>query len=144
MIAQKITTEEELQKAFQIRKEIFVVEQGVPLEEEFDEFDTLNGACEHILVFHEGNPVGTGRIRIVEMVGKLERICILEPYRKFGLGSVIISTLEELAGKRGISKVKLHGQTQAQGFYKRLGYQSSSSEFIEDGIPHVLMTKDIK
>lgn len=144
MIAQKITTEEELQKAFQIRKEIFVVEQGVPLEDEFDEFDTLNGACEHILVFHEGNPVGTGRIRIVEMVGKLERICILEPYRKFGLGSVIISTLEELAGKRGISKVKLHGQTQAQGFYKRLGYQSSSSEFIEDGIPHVLMTKDIK
>ncbi|KAB7672587.1 GNAT family N-acetyltransferase [Bacillus sp. B1-b2] len=144
MIAQKITTEEELQKAFQIRKEIFVVEQGVPLEDEFDEFDTLNGACEHILVFHEGNPVGTGRIRIVEMVGKLERICILEPYRKFGLGSVIIATLEELAGKRGISKVKLHGQTQAQGFYKRLGYQSSSSEFIEDGIPHVLMTKDIK
>lgn len=48
-----ITTEEDLKKAFDIRKEVFVEEQGVPLEDEFDEFDTLNGKCEHILVLRE-------------------------------------------------------------------------------------------
>ena len=75
--------------------------------------------------------------------GKLERICILEPYRKFGLGKVIIATLEEIAEEKGLSRVKLHGQTHAEGFYKKLGYQTASSMFMEDGIPHVLMTKEL-
>jgi predicted GNAT family N-acyltransferase len=143
MKAKRITIEEDLRKAFQIRKEVFVEEQGVPLEDEFDEFDHLNGQCEHILVCYEEQPVGTGRVRWVDPFGKLERICILEPYRKFGFGKVIITSLEEIAQERGAKKVKLHGQTQAEGFYKKLGYQTSSSEFIEDGIPHLLLTKDL-
>jgi predicted GNAT family N-acyltransferase len=141
MNAKRITIEEDLRKAFQIRKEVFVEEQGVPLEDEFDEFDNLNGQCEHILVYYEEQPVGTGRVRWVDEFGKLERICILEPYRKFGLGKVIITALEEIAQERGATCVKLHGQTQAEGFYNKLGYHSSSSVFIEDGIPHLLMTK---
>ncbi|MBJ3789884.1 GNAT family N-acetyltransferase, partial [Bacillus sp. OA1] len=40
-----------------------------------------------------------------------------------------------------VTKVKLHGQTQAEGFYTKLGYQTSSDIFMEDGIPHILMTK---
>jgi hypothetical protein len=51
----------------------------MPLEAEFDEFDTLNGLCEHILVYYKGQPVGTGRLRVVDGFGKLERICILKP-----------------------------------------------------------------
>jgi predicted GNAT family N-acyltransferase len=143
MKAKRITIEVDLSKAFQIRKAVFVEEQGVPLEDEFDEFDNLNGQCEHILVYYEEQPVGTGRVRWVDDFGKLERICILEPYRKFGLGKVIITALEEIAQERGAKKVKLHGQTQAEGFYKKLGYQISSSVFIEDGIPHYLMTKEL-
>jgi predicted GNAT family N-acyltransferase len=143
MKSNRITIEEDLRKAFHIRKAVFVEEQGVPLEDEFDEFDNLNGQCEHILVYYEEKPVGTGRLRWVDEFGKLERICILEPYRKFGLGKVIITALEEIAQERGTKKVKLHGQTQAEGFYKKLGYQTSSSVFIEDGIPHYLMTKEL-
>lgn len=143
MYAKRITSDEDLKKAFQIRKAIFVEEQGVPLEDEFDEFDILSERSEHILVYYNEQPVGTGRIRWVDGFGKLERICILEPYRKFGLGKVIIKTLEEIAEEKGASKVKLHGQTQAEGFYKKLGYQTSSSVFIEDGIPHILMTKEL-
>jgi predicted GNAT family N-acyltransferase len=142
MKAKRITFEEDLRMAFNIRKEVFVEEQGVLLGDEFDEFDNLNGKCEHILVYYDEQPVGTGRVRWVDAFGKLERICILEPYRKFGIGKVIITALEEIARERGAKKVKLHGQTQAEGFYKKLGYQTSSSEFIEDGIPHLLMTKD--
>jgi predicted GNAT family N-acyltransferase len=143
MNAKRITMEESLRKAFHIRKEVFVEEQGVPLEDEFDEFDNLNGQCEHILVYYGEQPVGTGRVRWVDEFGKLERICILEPYRKFGLGKVIITALEEIAQERGATRVKLHGQTHAEGFYKKLGYQSSSNVFLEDGIPHLLMTKEL-
>ncbi|MCM3729249.1 GNAT family N-acetyltransferase [Neobacillus cucumis] len=143
MNAKRISFDEDLRAAFLIRKEVFVEEQGVPLEDEFDQFDILNGFCEHILVHYNEQPVGTGRIRFVDGSGKLERICILEPYRKFGLGKIIIKALEEIAEERGASKVKLHGQTQAEGFYKKLGYRTSSNIFMEDGIPHILMQKEL-
>ena len=138
-----VKNEEELNIAFEIRKEIFVKEQGVPLEDEFDQFDHLDGNCEHILVHYNDQPVGTGRIRYVDGIGKLERICILKPYRKLGLGKVIIAALEEIAEKHGASQVKLHGQTHAEGFYTKLGYRTVSDVFMEDGIPHVLMLKDL-
>ncbi|MGM0889389.1 MAG: GNAT family N-acetyltransferase [Bacillota bacterium] len=143
MDSKRITTENDLKIAFQIRKEVFVEEQGFLLEGEFDEFDTLNALSEHILVYYNEKPVGTGRIRVVDGLGKLERICILEPYRKFGLGKIIIKTLEEIAMEKELSQVKLHGQTQAEGFYKKLGYQTSSDVFMEDGGPHLLMIKEL-
>jgi len=143
MNTKKIMNEEELKIAFAIRKDIFVKEQGVPLEDEFDQYDKLNGDCQHILVHYNEQPVGTGRIRFVDGVGKLERICILESFRKFGLGKDIIKALEEIAEEQGASQVKLHGQTHAEGFYKKLGYRTSSDIFMEDGIPHILMLKDI-
>ncbi len=86
MKSKRITRDHDLNQAFQIRKEVFVKEQGVPLDDEFDEFDTLNELSEHILVYYNEQPVGTGRVRWVDGSGKFERICILEPYRKFGLG----------------------------------------------------------
>ena len=143
MYAKRITMDEELKAAFAIRKQVFVKEQGVPLEDEFDQFDTLNGLCEHILVHYNEQTCGTGRIRFIHGVGKLERICILEPYRKFGIGKIIIKTLEEIAEEQGVSQVKLHGQTQAEGFYQKLGYRTSSNIFMEDGIPHILMLKEL-
>ncbi|MGJ3195776.1 GNAT family N-acetyltransferase [Peribacillus frigoritolerans] len=143
MDSKTITTENDLKIAFHIRKEVFVEEQGFPLEFEFDEFDTLNALSEHILVYYNEKPVGTGRLRVVDGLGKLERICILEPYRKFGLGKIILKTLEEIAKQQGIIQVKLHGQTQAEGFYKKLGYRTSSDVFMEDGGPHLLMIKEL-
>ena len=143
MKVKKIIEENELKQAFHIRSKVFVEEQGVPLEDEFDEFDILDGKCEHILAYHNEQPVGTGRIRTVDGFGKLERICILKPYRKLGYGKIIIKALEEIAEKNEVSKVKLHGQKQAEGFYENLGYQTSSDLFMEDGIPHVLMVKEL-
>lgn len=138
-----VTEEEELQKVFDIRKEIFVKEQEVAEAEEFDEFDSLGTACEHILVYYEDKPVGTGRIREVEGAGKLERICILKPYRKYGLGKIVVQSLEEMVLQKGMNRVQLHGQAHAEGFYHKLGYKTASKEFLEDGIPHYLMVKRI-
>ncbi|KEK23130.1 GNAT family N-acetyltransferase [Bacillus gaemokensis] len=143
MESKQIKAINDLEIAFQIRKDVFVKEQGVPLEDEFDTFDKLSDLCHHILVYFNEMPVGTGRIRYVDGIGKLERICILKPYRKYGLGKVIIQTLEEIAREHGIYKVKLHGQTHAEGFYTKLGYHTSSDVFMEDDIPHILMTRDL-
>ncbi|NGZ74960.1 GNAT family N-acetyltransferase [Saccharibacillus alkalitolerans] len=140
----KIGSAEELEQAFLIRKTVFVEEQGVPLEDEFDEFDRPDAACEHVLVFYEGRAVGTGRIRVVQGTGKLERICILEPYRKHGIGRRILEALERIAAEKGLVGVKLHGQSQARGFYEKLGYAAASDEFMEDGIPHLLMVKALR
>lgn len=141
MTVKKITTENQLQEAFAIRKTVFVEEQHVPLADEFDMFDHLDANCHHVLVYHEEKPVGTGRIRMVEDGGKLERICLLENCRSLGLGKVIIAALEDIAKEQNLTQVKLHGQTHAEGFYQKLGYETASSVFMEDGIPHVLMTK---
>lgn len=141
MQSKLITELTDLETAFHIRKEVFVKEQGVPLEDEFDTYDQIGEACKHILVYYNELPVGTGRIRFVDVMGKLERICILKDYRKYGLGKVIIQKLEEIARNKEANKVKLHGQTQTEGFYEKLGYQTSSDVFMEDGIPHILMTK---
>ncbi|MED0960710.1 GNAT family N-acetyltransferase [Bacillus paramycoides] len=143
MESKLITEFIDLETAFHIRKEVFVKEQGVPLEDEFDTFDRIGEECKHILVYYNELPVGTGRIRFVDGIGKLERICILKDYRKYGLGKVIIQLLEEIARNKEAIKVKLHGQTHAEGFYKKLGYQTSSDVFMEDGIPHILMTKEL-
>lgn len=138
--SKRITSKNDLNVAFRIRKEVFVKEQGVS---EDIEFDSLDEQCEHVLVYFESQPVGTGRIRPVDGMGKLERICVLQPYRNFGLGKEIIQVLEGIAKEMGISRVKLHGQTQAEKFYQKLGYKTSSGVFMEDGIPHKLMVKDI-
>ncbi|MDC6157757.1 GNAT family N-acetyltransferase [Bacillus albus] len=141
MHSKVITELTDLETAFHIRKEVFVKEQNVPLADEFDTFDEISEKCKHILVYYNDLPVGTGRIQFVDGAGKLERICILKDYRKYGLGKVIIKALEEIARNKEATQVKLHGQTQAEGFYKKLDYQTSSDVFMEDGIPHVIMTK---
>jgi predicted GNAT family N-acyltransferase len=136
----RVKTKEQLDAVYAIRTAVFVEEQGVSAELEFDEHET---SAEHLLVYWEGEPVGVGRLRIVEQTAKLERICVLAPYRKYGLGKQIIRSLEQMAIEQGLTKAKLHGQTQAEGFYHKLGYTTGSAVFMEDGIPHVLMTKPL-
>lgn len=135
----RVTEPNQLEMAFHIRKEVFVKEQGVPLEAEFDQYEE---AADHILVYWNGKPVGTGRLRTMDEIAKLERICILPAYRKHGLGKEIIRALENIAKEKGMAKAKLHAQKQAQGFYEKLGYTCVSEPFMEDGILHVLMVKE--
>lgn len=144
MNTKKITDEQDLQIAFAIRQKVFIEEQEVPEVEEFDEFDTLDAACDHILVYYNEQPVGTGRLRVVDGYGKLERICILKGFRKFGLGKVIIQGLEEIALEKALTKSKLNAQSYAEGFYEKLGYKREGEEFMDCGIPHILMKKQFK
>ncbi|MCP3031877.1 GNAT family N-acetyltransferase [Halobacillus sp. A1] len=136
----KVTTSTQLEEVFYIRKKVFVEEQGVPIDDEFDQHDQY---CDHILAYHKSVPAGTGRIRFLNTTAKLERICVLDSYRKEGYGRKIIVSLEKVAAEKAMTTIKLHGQVHAKGFYEKLGYKVEGDEFVEDGIPHLLMTKNV-
>lgn len=138
--AQIVQTDEQLRDAFSVRKRVFVEEQHVSAEEEYDEFEETS---KHIVIYDKDIPVGAGRFRIVDGIGKMERICVLSSHRKKGIGKIIIDALEAYAKEESLAKLKLHAQTQAESFYKKLGYQTVSDVFIEADIPHVVMIKEL-
>lgn len=140
-VAVKEVKGKELEEAFQIRKEVFIEEQGVPFEDEFDIYDEPEAATRHILVYYGEQPAATGRLKKLEHTAKLERICVRAAMRKYGLGSEVVKSLERMAIEEDLTKAKVHAQTQARNFYEKLGYIQASEEFMEDGIPHIVMTK---
>jgi len=145
ILVTQICEAEELHKAFEIRREVFVEEQGVPLEAEFDLFDDLaNPKAAHVLVYYQGEPGAAGRLRLLEDWAKPERICVRAPLRQYGLGSVLVRSLENLAMEYGFKQTRIHAQVQARSFYEKLGYKQVSEEFMEDGIPHIVMERKLK
>jgi predicted GNAT family N-acyltransferase len=81
-------------------------------------------------------PLGTGRIQIDGQIG---RMAVLREWRRRGVGSAIMEALLTLARKEGCSRVRLHAQTHAIGFYSRFGFEPHGEVFREAGIPHRLM-----
>lgn len=135
-----INTEQEKQLAFSIRNIVFVEEQNVPPEIEIDEFED---EAIHFICYDDEQAIGAGRLRFVEQYGKLERICILKSHRGKSYGKKIIKKMEEEIINKGYTKAKLHAQTHAIHFYEQLGYETASSEFIDAGIPHIAMVKEL-
>ena len=136
-----VTNEEELQQAYQVRKIVFVDEQKVPVEEEIDH---LEEESTHFLVMNEHNePIGAGRFRIVDNYGKVERICVLPQARSTGVGRSLMEAIEQHALSQGLEITKLNAQVQAIPFYKSLGYGIISEEFLDAGIPHRTMKKQL-
>lgn len=134
-------TDKQQEQAFHVRMMVFVEEQNVPAEEEIDAYDE---EAIHFIGYQRTRPIAAGRLRFIDDYGKLERICILKPKRGNSFGKQLMQRMEETLRSRGYSKAKLHAQTQAQGFYHRLGYQTISGEFLDAGIPHVTMEKELK
>lgn len=134
-----VETLEEKEQAFFVRTEVFVKEQNVPVEEEIDEFDDT---AIHFIGYEKEHPVVASRLRFVDEYGKLERICVLKEFRGKSFGKEIIQAMEKVILEKGYVKAKLNAQTHAEEFYKKLGYQTVSGEFLDAGIPHVTMIKE--
>lgn len=135
-----VETNEEKEQAFQIRATVFVDEQKVSMEEEIDEYED---EAIHFIGYKDGKPVAASRLRWVDDFGKLERICILKEFRGKSYGTDMIKAMEAIIAKEGYTKTKLNAQTRAVDFYRRLGYKVVSGEFLDAGIPHVTMTKQL-
>lgn len=133
----------ELQRAFAIRKRVFVDEQGV---DEALEIDSHEAASRHLLALSGDLPVGTLRVRLVEAgrVAKIERVAVLSEARGLRVGRALMVEALDLARAAGARTARLHAQVQAQAFYRRLGFASEGAAFIEDGLPHVVMTRPLR
>ena len=134
---------------FAVRKEVFVGEQGVPEDIEYDAYDAV--ALHVLAVREDGVPLGTGRLLYGEAaagktggdvsVGSLGRLAVTQAARGLGVGAALVRAIEEAARALGLAAVDLHAQTQALGFYERLGYVAYGSEFPDAGIAHRAMRR---
>lgn len=141
MNVQLVTTKEQLEDAYSVRRTVFVHEQHVPIEIEIDQFDD---EATHVVLYDDNKePIGAARVRVLDGIGKLERICVLSTARKKGAGKLIVNKLEEIATSQGVSKIKLNAQTHATPFYERLDYKKVSDVFLDAGMPHVTMMKEV-
>jgi predicted GNAT family N-acyltransferase len=120
-----------------VRVDVFVIEQHVPLEMEWDEMDTV---CLHALVLdEEGTAVATGRLL---PDGHIGRMAVRKALRGGGIGSMVLQALMDEAKRRGDRCVLLNAQSHAAPFYARHGFVREGEEFVEAGIPHVRMRYD--
>jgi predicted GNAT family N-acyltransferase len=136
-----VENQKELEDAFSVRKIVFVKEQNVPIEEEIDQYE--NEATHFVMYSDSSSPIAAGRFRVVEGYGKVERICVVKEARKTGAGRLMMNAIENFAKDQGLHKLKLNAQTQAIPFYAGLGYSIVSEEFLDAGIPHKTMVKQI-
>jgi len=120
-----------------IRRQVFQQEQGVSPELEFD---GLDDAATHLLAWHQGQAVGTSRLRTLsEGVAKVERVAVLATYRGRGIGrKLMVSALAYLRAQ-GVTDVKVNAQLQVRSFYEALGFETTGEVFEEAGISHVAM-----
>ncbi|MGM1049981.1 MAG: GNAT family N-acetyltransferase [Bacillota bacterium] len=141
-----VTTEEQLREALDIRKEVFVIEQKVPLDIEIDELDSLDADAHHILIKYEGEYAATGRVTYYNKdSAKMQRIAVRKPFRSKGLGRVLLMAMETQARELMLLHSVLDAQCQAEAFYSKLGYVTTSDEPFDDaGIPHVRMKKQLQ
>lgn len=121
-----------------VREQVFIQEQHVPDELEWDGHDTK---AIHVVAYDTSDQViGTARLLADGHIG---RMAVLEAWRNHGVGSAMLTKLLLLAQQQNLSTVFLHAQTSAIGFYKHHGFRTLGEEFMDAGIPHYYMEKDL-
>ncbi|MGF1430109.1 GNAT family N-acetyltransferase [Kitasatospora sp. LaBMicrA B282] len=141
-------TEQDVALAKQVRHDVFVVEQEIPAELEYDELDATST---HLLARDaDGVPVGTARLisgpQALELTGiegrvLLGRLAVLKAARGTGLGAALVRAVEAAGQELGATECELHAQVRAMGFYERLGYTAEGPVYDDAGIPHRTMVK---
>lgn len=138
LVLREVRTIEEFALERSIRDEVFIKEQSVPYELEFENEDVST----HFLLWAGGRAVGCGRFRWVGPDIKLERIAVLRSERGNGYGKVIVKGLLEAVRGKGAFCIYLNSQTSVKGFYERCAFRPVGEEFLEAGIWHIKMMMD--
>lgn len=124
--------------ARRIRTSVFVQEQRIPAELEWDEAD--EGAVHAVGYNRLGQAIATGRLLPAEGgTAKVGRMAVHQVLRGCGWGEQVLRALAAQAAQRGDRTLELHAQRTARSFYERLGFQAQGEPFEEAGIPHVAM-----
>lgn len=136
----RIAVSEDQERAYEIRRRVFLDEQRVPPELEFDADDAH---ALHALAIVAGEPVATGRLVVRGDHAQIGRMAVLAEHRGHGVGRAILEELVRAASERGASRVILHAQVQAIGFYESLGFKAFGEVYDEAGIPHRNMEREL-
>jgi predicted GNAT family N-acyltransferase len=135
-----VQSEAELSACLDVRRSVFVEEQGVSEDRELDGKD---GEATHFLAWDD-YPVGTTRLRRYDdETAKVERVAVVDARRGEGWGKRLMAHAEAYARDTGFVRIRLDAQRPVVGFYERLGYDVVSEEFEDAGIPHVTMEKPL-
>jgi predicted GNAT family N-acyltransferase len=134
----RVTESGDLENVFEIRRRVFLIEQKVPADEEFDEDDKR---ALHVLAVADDEPVGTGRLVFRQDHGRVGRMAVLAQHRSHGIGRAILQELLRAAAEHNVRRIVLHAQVHAIGFYESLGFLASGEVFDEAGIPHRRMER---
>lgn len=127
-----------------VREEVFVVEQGVPADEEWDAFDAV---ADHVLARDlSGSPIATGRLvpAQADSAARIGRMAVLRDWRGRRVGDALMHALLDRARELGYRQLEMHAQTHAVSFYERFGFAVFGDEFDECGISHRHMRRDIE
>jgi predicted GNAT family N-acyltransferase len=135
----RITDPRDLNFAFSIREQVFVGEQGVPLDLEYDEHDRLD-ARHYLARAEDGTPVGAARWRETDKGIKLERFAVLPEYRNQQVGAALLhAVLRDVQAEFPAAPVYLNAQVKAVAFYERHGFHKAGEMFVEADIQHYKM-----
>ena len=134
-----VTSDRELKEVFEVRKKVFVEEQGISEELELAGYDS---EALHMVVKDGAKVIGTARVLFLPAgQAKIERMAILKPFRRRGIGRRIISFLNEELKNKQVEQVVLHAQYPVAAFFRSCGFVESGSPFWEAGIKHIKMQK---
>jgi len=122
-----------------IRRTVFMAEQGVPEELEWDGLD--EGAVHLLAIDADKAPIGTARMLDDGHIG---RMAVLKSWRRQGVGSALLLRLIEIAEQQDLRQVVLDAQLHVIGFYEAYGFVVCSDVFMDAGIPHKTMRRRLK
>ncbi|HMO44662.1 MAG TPA: YbgC/FadM family acyl-CoA thioesterase [Rubrivivax sp.] len=141
MLDVRLGTWDELGREAQaIRSEVFIEEQRIPKELEWDAADA---SCVHAVAYNRfGMALGTGRLlEHAPGVSKIGRMAVRQSLRGSAIGRALLDRLAGCARERGDRELLLHAQLSAAGFYARAGFSARGAPFDEAGIAHVEMVR---
>lgn len=116
-----------------IRKQVFIIEQNIPEEEEWDDQDMIS---QHFVIYDQDQPIATARLLQNNSVG---RVAVLKAYRGQGIGRMIMLEIIRQAHQQDRTFLQLSSQVHAISFYEKLGFSIQGDAYDECGIPHIKM-----
>jgi len=127
---------DDLKDSHSVRKKVFIDEQKIDENAEFDGSDKY---ADIVVLYDSDIPVATGRLILKENKMTIGRIAVLKSERHKNYGTLVVKNLVNKAFELGYKTQYLHSQSQAVGFYEKVGFVKYGDEFLEENIPHYKM-----
>ena len=136
-----VTSDDELPEVFELRRQVFVREQGISEDLVFDGHDK---EALHLVVKDGERVIGSARVQfLADNQAKLERMAVLKRYRRKGIGREMLLFLDTVWKDKQVQQVIIHAQLEVVPFYKLCGFDELGLPFQEAGIKHIKMRKQL-